>query len=493
MTLVVASIVEENLGRISASATAAFAQGADAVEVRLDAIAHLELEDLAKIKREVQGDAIATLRSREEGGGSGLPPAKRAALLREAVRLGFRGVDLELASDRELLCELREQRTRTLIIASVHFPRPVGRDEVEKALDEACNLGDIGKVAMTCEHAGHALMLAQIGMDRARRSPGRFALIGMGPQGQLTRACAREMGSALAYACLPGKPAAAGQLDVSTQRSLLGNDSCVLGLVGHPVSHSVSKPMHEAAMRVLGINGVYLPLDFPEGTFDRVALDMLRRLGFKGVNVTIPHKGTAFRLCSRKSAAAIATEAVNTIKFTGPEIEGENTDVFGFSQMIEGKVRISSGTSALLLGAGGAARAVAHVLRGKGADLVVVDIDEERAHALARMFGGRALKPEELWNSREVFELVVNCTPVGMKGIPGNPFKRSPFKRGGVFIDIIFNPPETEAMRMARQAGARAYGGLEMLVQQGAQSFRFWMGREPDVDAMMRAAQEALR
>jgi shikimate dehydrogenase len=304
----------------------------------------------------------------------------------------------------------------------------------------------------------------------------------MGIQGQLTRVFADRIGSELAYACLPGKEAAPGQLDVVTQISMLEGPKRVFGLIGHPVSHSVSKPMQEAALSHLGLRGMYLPLDFPPKEFDGNALRALKNLGFEGLNVTIPHKGQAFKLCNRKGEFATATRAVNTISFKGKAVVGENTDVNGFSRLLDGKTTITRNTDALIIGAGGAARAVACVLSERRARLTIIDIEKSRSEALAKSFGAKSESVKRLWKSDKSFDLVVNCTPL-KAGFVGP---------GSVFFDIIYNPPVTKAMELAAGRGAKAYGGLEMLVQQGAESFRLWTGLEPNVDAMRVAAGRAL-
>jgi shikimate dehydrogenase len=335
-------------------------------------------------------------------------------------------------------------------------------------------------------------MLAQTALALSKTKK-RFVLIGMGKQGQLTRVCADKLGSELVYSCIPGREAAPGQLDVPLQRSLLDNRRLLLGLLGHPVSHSVSKPMQEAAITSAGLTGVYLPLDFPPEDLDRRALALLKDLGFAGLNVTIPHKFWAYKTSTKKGPPAVATRAVNTLKFTQDNIIGENTDVIGFLKLLESKTRVSENTNSLLVGAGGAARAVAYVLRRKGAKISVTDVDRERAKKLARDFKARAVTTMDLWREKQEFQLIVNCTPVGMKGAsPGSPVKEYIFRPDTVFIDIIFNPPETSAMKLAQSRGARAYSGLEMLVQQGAESFRLWNGTEPEVKAMREAARRAL-
>ena len=492
MTLVVASLVERGISGVSDSSRAAFSAGADIVEVRLDHLESLSDEMIAHARHAACGPAIATLRSRAEGGRCPLDGPARERKLRRIIDSDFEFVDLELAADAKILRTVSQEEIRPFTIASAHFPKPVSRSQVEKMLFRACAAADIGKVAMPCEDAGHAIMLAQVALSLSKTRK-RFVLIGMGAQGQLTRVCSDRLGCELVYSCIPGKPAAPGQLDVIAQRKLLDNRRLLLGLLGHPVSHSVSKPMQEEAITSAGMTGAYLPLDFPPEKLDKRALLLLRELGFAGLNVTIPHKFWAYKTSTRKGPPAVATRAVNTLTFTKENIVGENTDVIGFRNLIEQKMRASENTNSLLIGAGGAARAVAYVLMRKGAKIAVTDVDRERAVRLARDFKARVVTTMDIWREKQDYQLVVNCTPVGMKGAEqGSPVKEYVFRPGAVFVDIIFNPPRTSAMKLAESKGAKAFSGLEMLVQQGAESFRLWTGKEPDVKAMRDAARRAL-
>lgn len=492
MTHLVVSLVEKDATGFATSAKAAFESGADLVEVRLDHLKGLTAGKVKEVRHAVRGPAIATLRSDSEGGRSKLGRRAREELLLRISEAGFEYIDLELSRDSSVLKAIREEEWRPRIIASKHFLRSVPKSAIQGALRSALEAGDIAKVAMACESAADAVMLAQIGLDLSKRNK-KFAVIGMGSQGQITRACARVIGSELVYASHPGKVAAPGQMDVGLQAALLRDGAVLLGLVGHPVSHSVSKPMQEVALARAGLQGVYLPLDFPEGTFDRAALKTLRSLGFKGLNVTIPHKWRAFEMSHGRGEYAKATEAVNTLTFRGTMIHGENTDVNGFSRLLDGKITITPGLRTIMVGAGGAARAVAYVLTERGARLSVLDKEKKRARALARMFRARAVTWSQLRREHAEFDLIVNCSPVGMKGMPGNPLKPWLLGPGKSYIDIVFNPPATEAMKEAERKGGRAHGGLEMLVQQGAESFRIWTGLEPDVEAMREAARSALK
>ena len=415
---------------------------------------------------------------------------QRQSQLRTIIGSQFEYVDLELETDKALISETSKKTARPALIASRHFHKQVSLGIVEDAIREACHVSDIGKVAMPCEDASQALMLARLGM-RLSALGLRFVLLGMGEQGELTRVCARQIGSSIVYACLPGKKAAPGQLDVRRQKLLMSNSRVVLGLVGHPVSHSVSKPMQETALARAGIAGAYLQLDIPPDSFDAEAVETLRQIGFLGVNVTIPHKRKAFEICDRRGSEAV--EAVNTIKFDGTQVFGENTDVIGFSRMIEGKIDIDEHTDALLLGAGGAARAVATVLMRGRVRISVTDKFIERAEELTALVRGEAICLRSLKKTKRRFDIVVNCTPVGMKGAKQKIINVRVFGKGTAYFDLVYNPPITPMMKVARAKGAKAYSGFEMLVNQGAESFRIWTGRRPDVDAMFSAGRRALR
>jgi len=494
MTYIVASLVERSVSGVSDSSRKAFREGADLVEVRLDhlRIPRFDAMTLSKVREAVRGPAIATLRSSEEGGRSRLRGGAREKALRAVLGAGFEYVDLELQRDGRLLGELRRRERKPSVIASFHFGRPAAAKDVEKALTRACKAGDFGKVAMPCEDAGQALMLASLGL-RHSAAGDSFVLIGMGDQGQLTRVCARQMGSSMVYCSLKGKPAAPGQLDIGSQSSLDNKDRFILGLLGHPVHHSVSKPMQEAALHGAGLAGTYLNLDLPPEALGRDTLKTFRRLGFSGINVTIPHKQKVHALCDHLDPEAVSTGAVNTVKFEGTHIHGKNTDIIGFMKAIEPKTHIGSDTEALVVGAGGAARAAALGLARAGAHVTVAARDPKKGARMAKEMGIEAMTTEALRRTKKTFHVVVNCTPLGTDGVGGAaPVPARLFKHGVVFFDMVYNPRVTRSMRFAAARKAKALGGLDMLVNQGAESFRSWTGIEPDVDVMRSAARRAL-
>ena len=496
MTLVVASLVERSIAGVARSSRKAFEAGADLVEVRLD---HLRgIDDrvvLVEDAREaVDGPAIATLRSHKEGGLSQLEGSARRRLLDRIADAGFEYIDLESARDGALLRKLKQaSRGHPKTISSYHFKAPASRARVKERVLSAQGTADISKVAMPCENAAQAVMLAEValGLPKKRKAS---AVMGMGAQGQLTRVCADGIGSELVYACLPGKEAAPGQLHIAAQKSLLRDDSFVLGLIGHPVAHSVSKPMQEAALRSLGLNGIYLPLDIPPAHMTREAVDTLFDIGFDGLNVTVPNKRRAHHMCDSVEPAAKATGAVNTLLRRRGRLVGENTDVAGFAALLSSEKVALENATALVIGAGGAARAVCKVLADGGADIAIAARRPRPALELSKAFDGRGVRYSTLGRSSEAYDIVVNATPIGTRGSEqeriGLP--AGAIRNARTFVDLVYNPPETPNMDIARREGRRTVGGLEMLVRQGEEAFRLWTGRSPDLAAMRRAARKAV-
>jgi shikimate dehydrogenase len=263
----------------------------------------------------------------------------------------------------------------------------------------------------------------------------------------------------------------------------------LLGVCGWPVAHSRSPAMHEAALAAVGLEGWrYLKLPLPPELFAET-IRALPAAGFRGVNVTIPHKEAALALAGRASAAARAIGAANTLTFEGGEILAENTDWTGLLDAL-GPQRSPAGRTALVLGAGGSARAVVYALREAGAvDVAVWNRTPERARSLTEQLGGRVVeRPPQA-------EIVVNCTSVGL-GDEDAPFKALPLQAdslgaGSCVVDMVYRDGGTRLLEAARTRGADVIDGLEILVAQGAASFERWTGRTAPREAM-RAAVGAI-
>jgi shikimate dehydrogenase len=262
-----------------------------------------------------------------------------------------------------------------------------------------------------------------------------------------------------------------------------------LGVCGWPVAHSRSPQMHEAALRACGLDDWhYLRLPLPPELFAETVA-ALPAAGFRGVNVTIPHKEAALALADEASEAARAIGAANTLTFEDGRILADNTDAPGLIDALPRGYALR-GRRALVLGAGGSARAVVWALRRAGvAEVLVWNRTAERAEALAAALGARAVGSAA---PIEVPEVVVNCTSVGLAG-EAAPFKALPLGAddlgaGSLVVDLVYRDGGTRFLDAARTRGADVVDGLEILVAQGAASFERWTGKAAPRTVMREAA-----
>ena len=263
-----------------------------------------------------------------------------------------------------------------------------------------------------------------------------------------------------------------------------------VGLIGWPVAHSVSPAMHNAAFGALGLDWQYDLLPAPPERF-AVAVAAWVAAGYRGFNVTIPHKGAALRLPQVRaiSPAAEAIGAANTLTVEPDgSLTADNTDWRGFADDLAAGGITVEGARCLVLGTGGSARAVIYALRAGGAAAIT---------AISREPGGRdgAAGYGDLARLAPSADLVVNCTPAGMSpDVAASPWPEDvPFPGGAALVDLIYNPPVTRLMADAQAAGARTVGGLGMLVRQGALAFERWTGIAPPLAIMLEAARHALQ
>jgi len=256
-------------------------------------------------------------------------------------------------------------------------------------------------------------------------------------------------------------------------------------VLGWPLSSTLSPVIHRAAFGALGIPWTYLAWPMPPERL-AAAVEGLRALGAVGANVTMPHKEPVMELLDEVSAEARSLGAVNTISRVGESLVGHNTDVAGFSASLRQSGVDISGRDALVLGAGGAARAVVRALDQMGAkDIAVCARRLEAAAAVTGLADNvQAVAWERREESAKDSALVVNATPLSAVG---DPLSGARFGPGQVVVDLVYVPAETELLRRARAEGAQAVGGLGMLVHQAAASLRIWTGLEPPLEAMERA------
>ena len=268
--------------------------------------------------------------------------------------------------------------------------------------------------------------------------------------------------------------------------SILSGHARIAGISGWPVTYSRSPRLHGFWLQRHAIDGAYIPLPIRPGEF-AVAMRGLLAAGFAGANVTIPHKLDAFAICDTLDASAQRAGAVNTLVFAEGKISGSNTDGYGFVANLRAHGVDPAAGPALLLGAGGSARAVAAALLDEGATVAVANRTRERAVALAQHLPGLHVLE---WEARQAaladHALVVNTTPLGMVGNPPLDLDLSRAPASLVVADNVYVPLETPLLAAARARGLRCVEGLGMLLHQAVPGFHAWFGVKPEVDEELR-------
>ncbi|MBS1002449.1 MULTISPECIES: shikimate dehydrogenase [Acetobacter] len=271
--------------------------------------------------------------------------------------------------------------------------------------------------------------------------------------------------------------------------AILTGHGRIAGVIGWPVEHSRSPLLHNYWLRRYGIDGAYVPLPVQPGQFE-LAVRGLQAAGFKGANVTIPHKEAAYALVDELDHSAKRAGAVNTLIFEkNGRIRGVSTDGSGFVASMKAAGHAPQG-KALLLGAGGAARSVAAALQDAGLHVAVTNRTEARSEALAQALPGLERVAWDEWESRlGAYDLLVNTTSLGMEGGPDPLFCPSLAQASSSLIvaDIVYVPLLTPLLAQAQKQGLKTAGGLGMLLHQARLGFREWFGQDPQVDEQLEA------
>jgi shikimate dehydrogenase len=294
------------------------------------------------------------------------------------------------------------------------------------------------------------------------------------------------------------------------------------GIFGHPLSHTLSPAMHEAAFRKLGIDASYIVLELIPAAFKKL-MGQSSRISLSGFNVTVPYKETVMKYLDSVRPEARAIGAVNTVFKQGKRWIGTNTDMEGFLMTLikDGKFR-PSGKKAVILGAGGAARAVIYGLSQEGVrEVLIADCFPEKARKIASdmrklfkrtKYHAVAAGTPEVKVALQKADIVINATPVGLKSQDPEVVPEGWVPRAGranviprgrasqkancgpiFFMDLIYNPAVTPFLKVAKKKGHRTLNGLGMLLYQGARALEHWTGRKAPVDVMRRALLQALK
>lgn len=497
------------------------APAADAIELRMDCLADGDLPRLLDAARRASGTVrvIVTCRRPDEAilpqtadpapRKKTIPKTAKMKLLKEAIRLGADFADIELAegeiSIRTLLSFRNRQKSKTQLIVSWHDIAQTPSLTRLKEIFRACEKiePDIIKIVTMAKTPQDNLNI--LGLIPYAKARGRKIIaMGMGEAGRLSRAMAPLLGSALAFAVLPGaKASAPGQLSVATMRRiqhLLRNDSPHTQhprpgdgetqnfvLLGNPVRHSLSPLMHNTALSAMNLNGHYSAFCV---TDVEAAVAGIRGLNIRGASVTIPFKTEVMEYLDGIDPDARALGAVNTIVNTSGRLTGYNTDWLGLLHTIQ-DVLAPRGKTFAILGAGGTARAAAYGIAKAGGHPLIVNRTEDKGRALAARFDCPFYPLSQIGAIRA--DVLINTTSVGLYPQSSvSPVDATILSNYAYVLDVIYNPLKTKLLRDAEAKGCQTISGLEMFIHQGAGQLKLWTGQDAPVALMRKTVRERL-
>jgi 3-dehydroquinate dehydratase/shikimate dehydrogenase len=468
-------------------------RGARMIELRLDFLA--KAPDFKRLLANKPGALVATVRRPQDGGRWSGSEEERRMLLRQAIVGGFDWVDVET----DIAEEIRRFKNVKRIV-SYHNLREVPAD-LERIHERMCQQdADVVKLAVTAQHPVDNLRVLKL---LAKPAVPTVAFC-MGDLGIPSRILGAKFGAPFAYVAFnKERGIAPGILSYDELKQVyhygrINKDTKVFGVIGDPVAHSLSPLIQNAAFHALGINATYVPFRVPRASLEDF-LKQFDHLPVHGYSVTIPHKETAASLAREKDAAVELTHAANTLVRSDHGFIAYNTDFQAFRDSLtanlpgamEGMPGTLHSRTALILGAGGVARAVGHALRRGGASVMIANRNHERGLQLAEEVGCRAID----WAARHnvICDTLINCTSVGMHpNIDDSPIHASFLKPGLTVMDLVYTPETTLLVKEARSRGCHLVTGVDMFVRQAALQFELFTGQAAPLELMRRVVKRTL-
>ena len=449
------------------------ASSADLVELRLDLV---DRPDVAGALEGRRTPVIVTCRAHWEGGRFSGSEEERRRILDSAIAQGAEYVDVEAAAG---FAEdvIASRGGRGVIVSSHVFGDPPA-DLVDRYNALRATGAEVAKLAIQVSTLKETLPL----FDLAAKNTTGHVLIAMGNQGLPTRVLAARLRNRWTYV---GDGIAPGQLPASRfirdfRFRRIAADAALYAVVGNPVIHSRSPVMHNAGFAALGLKAVYLPLEARDvGDFVAFA----REMRLAGVSITAPFKIGLMPHVDVIDPLAKQVGAINTITVRNGRWLGANTDVEGFLAPLVRRISLE-GSRVSVIGAGGAARAVAVALASRRAKVTICARKTDEARVIADLVGGSA---GDFPPRPSSWDVLVNATPVGSEKTPGTPMGNVPLD-GAIVFDLVYAPADTELLRSARAAGCQTIGGVEMLIAQAERQFELWTGQRPPAGLFEAAA-----
>ncbi len=467
----------------------------DLIELRMDFIKNIDGNKLKKLLGIKKRTVIATCRPKSLGGNFEGSEGKRINLLKSAVELKADFVDIEIDSNKKDIIELIKNKKNTKIIVSYHnFKGTPSLKELQKQYLEIKKLvPGLIKIVTNANSINDNFII----FDLLRGKSDLIAFC-MGIRGQISRILAPKYGSRLTFASLEGgKESASGQISIDEMKNvysieLIDEKTQPIGVIGAFAENSMSKYMHNACFKGKGANFVYMPLKVAEGELKEF-MSNFRKFQFKGASVTIPHKIEVMDYVDEVDDTAKKIGAVNVLNNENGNITGYNSDCYGAMEALKEKTPLKN-KKVLVIGAGGAARAIIYGLKQENSLITVVNRTINNAQLLAEEFG---IECEEIGKMGELIrnnKIIINTTSVGMDPKPDESIISEKDMIGGkIVMDIVYKPIETKLIKIAKKAKCITITGDRMLAYQAIMPFKMWTKREADFDLMENALLEQIR
>ncbi|HKT88257.1 MAG TPA: shikimate dehydrogenase [Candidatus Sulfotelmatobacter sp.] len=458
------------------------------LELRLDYLSKPALA-LPRIKRFIESHpgtvVVATCRRAANGGKFRGSIASQLDILGKAAAAGCQLVDVELqTANKSKAAQLQKLRSRAALILSFHDFRATKKldETLEKMIEFPADYYKVVSTATTL--SDNVTMIKFLAREGDRHS---LISMCMGEQGIISRVLGVRAGSVFTFAAASAAEATApGQVTAQELRNVYRIEQVdvatrVYGVVGDPISHSLSPAIMNAAFRRENVNAVYLAL---HAKTLKDLLACVKEIPIHGISVTMPYKEAILPFLDNTDSHTTKVGACNTVvRAQDGKLYGFNTDTAGIVRPLERRLSTLEGARILVIGAGGAARAAVFGLKERGAEVYILNRTAAHAKKLAHQARARIMKRPDL--KKMAFDVIINATPVGMGNSKETPLQDKEINARYVF-DMIYDPAETRLMKLAKERGAQVIPGIEMFVHQAARQFEIWTGKPAPWDDMLR-------
>jgi len=449
---------------------------ADLVELRLDCFQSLDMAALKILRSQFSIPMIFTLRSQLQGGSYTKPEENRLVDIRRLAELNPEYLDLENHVSTSFIVEMCTQFPGIKLILSYHNFTETPEDLENIYREMSKTPAFFYKIAVTGKNCLDAMRL----VCWAKKSNGRLIAISMGSYGQISRILAPVMGCPITYAALedtlqsaPGQLTAKNLIERYHYRSL-NIHTAIYGLIGDPVDQSISDVTHNHLMMACGLNAVYVKLQV-HYTELSAFLHYAKQLPFCGLSVTMPLKEHILPFLDEIASQAASIGAVNTLFFEEKKIYGSNTDSIGALNAIE-NVYLVKGKTVVIIGAGGAAKAIAYEAHRRGGHVIIVNRDKRRAHQVAERLHCEGKGLDSMAACAETgYDILINCTP------SSEPISAEFILPRALVMDIKTRPMETPFLKLAKERGCPIIYGYRMFVEQALGQFLLWFKDRFDI------------